>query len=201
VIVDADACARAGWPLVAAAEACLNGGARFVQVRAKNFGSGELLNAVRAIVAMARRAGATTIVNDRPDVARMAEADGVHLGQTDLPPSAARGIVGAAAIVGRSTHTPAQIDAAVREPIDYVAIGPVFATSTKATGYEAVGLTMVERAARSGRPVVAIGGITIETAASVIGAGASSVAVISDLFATGDPEGRVREYIARLERI
>lgn len=200
-IVDADAAARAGWAFVAVAEACLNGGARFIQVRGKSLASGELLDATRAIVALARRAGATTIVNDRADVAKMAAADGVHLGQTDLPPHAARAVLGPGAIIGRSTHTAAQIDAALREPIDYLAIGPVFATSTKATGFDAVGLPMVERAARSGRPIVAIGGITIETAASVIKAGASSVAVISDLLATGDPERRVREYIARLERI
>jgi thiamine-phosphate pyrophosphorylase len=128
-------------------------------------------------------------------------ADGVHLGQDDLAPSAARPIVGDAAIIGRSTHTETELDAAAKEPVDYVAIGPVFGTATKATGHDAVGLEMVRRATRTGRPVVAIGGITLDTAASVIAAGAASVAVISDLLATGDPESRVRAYVERLARI
>jgi thiamine-phosphate pyrophosphorylase len=98
-------------------------------------------------------------------------------------------------MIGRSTHTEAQIEAAAREPVDYIAIGPVFGTSTKDTGYGAVGLELVTRAARSGRPVVAIGGITLDTAKAVLGAGAASVAVIADLLATGDPTARVRQWI------
>jgi len=126
----------------------------------------------------------------------------VHVGQDDLPPAAARAIVGSDAIVGVSTHTSAQIDRALAEPVSYVALGPVFGTTTKATGYEAVGLEMVraaaERAARRGLPLVAIGGITLATAASVIAAGAASVAVIGDLLATGDPRAQVQEYVLRL---
>jgi thiamine-phosphate diphosphorylase len=104
--------------------------------------------------------------------------------------------------IGLSTHTPAQIQAAIAEPIDYVAIGPVFSTSTKATGHDTVGLSGVsEAAALAGptrTPVVAIGGITLERAPDVIRAGAASVAVIADLFRTGDPASRVRAYLDRL---
>jgi thiamine-phosphate pyrophosphorylase len=190
--------ARAGWTAAALADAFLDGGVRFLQLRAKSLSGADFLDAAREIVALAHRRGASLIVNDRADIARLAGADGVHLGQDDLPPAAARAIVGPSAMIGRSTHTVAQLEAAAREPVDYVAIGPVFGTATKATGYDAVGLDMVRRAAAFGRPLVAIGGITIDNAASVIAAGAASVAVISDLFATGDPAQRAREFLERL---
>jgi thiamine-phosphate pyrophosphorylase len=133
-------------------------------------------------------------------VAACVGADGVHVGQDDLPTAAVRRIVGPDAIVGRSTHTRAQIDAALGEPISYLAVGPVFSTTTKDTGYESVGLDLVAYAARRAArvPVVAIGGITLERAASVRDAGASAIAVISDLFAGGDVAARVREYAAIL---
>jgi thiamine-phosphate pyrophosphorylase len=108
--------------------------------------------------------------------------------------------MGPGAVVGVSTHTVAQIEAAVREPITYIAVGPVFGTYTKDTGYTAVGLELVSRAVllAGQTPVVAIGGITLENAASVIEAGASSVAVIGDLLATGDPRGRARAFLQSL---
>jgi thiamine-phosphate pyrophosphorylase len=203
-IVDADVAARAGWTLVDLASACLVGGATFLQVRAKHAASGWLLDTAAAIVERARAAGAIVIVNDRADVARLAHADGVHVGQDDLAPAAARALLPDTAIVGLSTHTPDQIEAAIAQPISYLAIGPVFSTSTKATGYDAVGLDRVRHAAGRGRtrqiPVVAIGGITLDTAASVLQAGATSVAVIGDLLCTGDPERRVREYLRQLQR-
>jgi thiamine-phosphate pyrophosphorylase len=140
------------------------------------------------------------IVNDRADLAALARAAGVHVGQDDLAPAAARELVGASAIVGLSTHTPGQIEGALTQPITYVAIGPVFGTSTKDTGYTAVGLDMVKTAARLARglPVVAIGGITLETAPAVLEAGAACVAVIGDLVAGGDPRGQVAAYIRAL---
>ena len=126
----------------------------------------------------------------------------MHVGQDDLSPAAARDLVGPDAIVGLSTHTSEQIDKALREPISYLAIGPIFATPTKTTGYDPVGMMQVKTAAARARPhrlpVVAIGGITLETAADVIAAGATSVAAISDLLSTGDPEQRVRAYLHRL---
>jgi thiamine-phosphate pyrophosphorylase len=156
-------------------------------------------------VAISAPAGAQLIVNDRADVARLAGAAGVHLGQADLSPDAARRVVGPDRMVGLSTHTIAQLDAAVREPVDYVAIGPVFGTASKATGYDAIGLAMVEQAAARaharGLHVVAIGGITLERAADVVRAGADAVAVISDLLRTGDPRARVREYLERLSLV
>jgi thiamine-phosphate pyrophosphorylase len=128
-------------------------------------------------------------------VARLSGAAGVHVGQDDLPAQAARAQLGPAAIVGVSTHTIEQIDVAVREPVSYIAVGPVFGTVTKQTGYEAVGLDLVQKAAaRSHLPVVAIGGITLEQAAAVIEAGAAAVAVIGDLLAGNDPRQRVAAY-------
>ena len=203
-ILDTDACARAGWQPLDVARAFLAGGARFLQLRAKSLSGREFLDLASAVASLAHREQATLIVNDRADIARLAEADGVHVGQEDLSPAAVRAIAGDTAVVGLSTHTIEQIAAAVSQPVTYIAVGPVFGTSTKATGYEQVGLAMVREAAKRasarGLPLVAIGGITLENAASVIEAGAASVAVISDLLATGDPEARVRAYRDRLWR-
>ena len=109
----------------------------------------------------------------------------MHVGQDDLPPAQARRLLGEDAVIGVSTHTPAQVEAALREPITYLAVGPVFATRTKDTGYQAVGLEFVSAVVRMAGsvPVVAIGGITLENASSVIAAGAAAVAVIGDLLA------------------
>jgi len=203
-IVDVDAASRAGWRPVDLAAAFLNGGARFLQLRAKTIGSGAFLDTASAIVELTRSCAATLVVNDRADIARLADAGGVHVGQDDLAPSAARALVGPAAIVGLSTHTVEQIDRAVTEPVTYVAVGPVFGTTTKDTGYNRIGLEMVRaaaaRASARGLPLVAIGGITVQTARSVIDAGAASVAVIGDLLAGGDPERRTRQFLEALER-
>ena len=199
-IVDADVASRAGWPLLELAGAILEGGARFLQLRAKQMSGAELLETAAQIVALARPHDAIVIVNDRADIAALSGASGVHLGQDDLAPRAARRIVGDRATIGRSTHNEAQIDAALREPVDYIAVGPVFDTMTKATGYQAVGLDLVRYAARAQRPVVAIGGITLERAPAAIAAGAQSVAVVSDLLTGGDPRARVRAFVDRLAR-
>ena len=195
---------RAGWAPLDLAAAYLRGGARFLQLRAKSMPGAELLATASAVVQLAHRHQAQVIINDRADIARLADADGVHVGQEDLSPAAVRGLIGDTAMVGLSTHTTDQLDRALREPVTYVAVGPVFGTATKATGYERVGLEMVRDAARRasalGLPLVAIGGITLENAASVRDAGAVSVAVISDLLSTGDPEARVRAYIERFSR-
>ena len=204
-ILDADIASRAGWTPRDLAAAYVQGGARFLQIRAKHAPSGWLLDLAETVVTMGRSIGALVVVNDRADVARLADASGVHLGQDDLAPAAARGIVGAECLIGLSTHTVGQLDAAVLEPIDYVAIGPVFGTVSKATGYDAVGLPLVREAAararRRGIPLVAIGGITLDRAADVLDAGADAIAVISDLMSTGDPEVRVRDYLARLAEL
>jgi len=199
-IVDEDVAARAGLDPVGLAERFLRGGARLLQLRAKRAPSGRLLEWARAIAARAREAGAAFVVNDRADVARMAGC-GVHVGQDDLPPAAVRRLAGPDVLVGLSTHTLAQIEAGLREPVSYLAVGPVYGTATKETGYAAVGLDLVREAARRAGtlPVVAIGGITLERAPEVIAAGAAAVAVISDLVAGGDPEARARAFVAALE--
>jgi thiamine-phosphate pyrophosphorylase len=197
-IVDVDLARAAGWAPLDLARAYLAGGARFLQIRAKQLGGAALLDLASAVVAAAKPEGAIVIVNDRADVARLARADGVHLGQEDLSPQAARAILGADAMIGRSTHSVTQLEAAAREPVDYVAVGPVFATSTKETGYAPVGLELVRRAAEGRRPVVAIGGISLENAAQVLTAGATSVAVISDLLSTRDPVARVAAFLKAL---
>jgi thiamine-phosphate pyrophosphorylase len=195
-IVDVDVAARAGWDPLDLARAFLDGGARCLQVRAKHLASALLLELSRAVVAAARTFDAAVIVNDRADVAWLAGAAGVHVGQDDLSPADARAVVGPHAVVGYSTHTLAQFERALREPASYLAIGPVFGTVTKQTGYDAVGLALVEAAARMApeRPIVAIGGVTLENAASAWAAGAHSVAVIGDLLAAGDPRARVASY-------
>src|SRR5262245_58843428 len=190
VICDADVCQRAGWTLVDFAAACIDGGATLLQVRAKTMSSGAMLDATQAIVTRANPANALVIVNDRADVARAAGAAGVHVGQEDLTPGQARIVVGAEMVVGFSTHTMEQLERAFDEPISYAAIGPIFGTGTKATGYDAVGLDHLQRGAAQAAarqkpvPIVAIGGITLERAPSVIAAGAASAAVISDLLTT-----------------
>ena len=164
--------------------------------------SGPFLDLAVSIVEESRKASAMLIINDRADLAVLSHADGLHVGQADLTPQDSRKVIGASAVLGLSTHTKEQWDAAVTEPVSYIAIGPVFGTGTKSTGYDAVGLTIVRQAAAAaaerGLPAVAIGGITINTANSVIDAGASSVAVISELL-KGDPEIRCREFLQALK--
>jgi thiamine-phosphate pyrophosphorylase len=197
-IVDVDLCRARGLDADAVAEAMLRGGARLIQVRDKGSGAGDMLARVDRLVALARPRDALVIVNDRADVAWLAGAAGVHVGQDDLQPSHVRRIAGDRLAIGLSTHTPAQIDAAAGEPVDYIAVGPVFGTATKHTGYDPVGLDSIRNArAHTTLPIVAIGGITIHTAAEVLAAGASAVAVISDLLVS-DPERRVRQYLAEL---
>lgn len=183
----------------------MDGGATLLQIRAKRAASRAFLADADIVVSRAAQAGALVIINDRADVARLCGATGVHVGQDDLSPADVRVVIGAGALVGLSTHTPEQLAAAVQQPVDYVAIGPVFASATKDTGYAAVGLDLVRRAVDMANPVqlpvVAIGGITLERAHEVLAAGASSVAVVADLFATNDPANRVRAYLDRLSRV
>jgi thiamine-phosphate pyrophosphorylase len=199
-IVDVDTAGRAGWAPAKLTRALLDGGARFLQIRAKQLASGPFLDLCDAVVRLAAGYDAIVIVNDRVDLARLAGAAGVHVGQDDLPPSGARAQLGPDAIVGYSTHSLAQVEEALREPVSYLAVGPIFGTRTKETGYDAVGVELVTAAAQraKGRPIVAIGGITLETAPAVIDAGASSVAVISDLLTGGDPAAQVRRFVDRI---
>jgi thiamine-phosphate pyrophosphorylase len=177
------------------ARAMLRGGARLLQLRLKAATSRDLLAAARALRGLTREAGAL----HRADIARAAAADGVHLGQDDLPPAAARAILGPRSIVGVSTHDVAQARAAAAAGADYLGVGPVFTTSTKPDALAARGTALV-RAVRETVtvPLVAIGGITPDAAAGVRAAGADAVAMIGALVRAGDVEGAVRDTLARL---
>jgi thiamine-phosphate pyrophosphorylase len=194
-------CAAAGRAPIDVARAFLSAGARSMQLRCKAMASGAFLDLAGAIQADAAASGATLIVNDRADITALSGAAGLHVGQTDLSPADARVVIGDTAILGLSTHTREQWEAALREPISYLAIGPAFGTATKSTGYEAIGVELVKLASTAasacGVPTVAIGGITLENASSVIDAGAASVAVISDLL-KGNPQTRCREFLRAL---
>jgi len=173
------------------AEQCarlVKGGSRFLQIREKRMLSNAFFEAAEAALTIARRNDAKLIINDRVDIARVLGAAGVHLGQDDLPPEKAREILGETAIIGFSTHSVAQALEAVRRPVDYIAIGPVFATSTKENPDAVVGLAGVRkvREAIGAFPLVAIGGIDLENYREVLKAGADSVAVIKGLLAEPD---------------
>jgi thiamine-phosphate pyrophosphorylase len=198
-VLDVELAAARGWQPFDLARAFLDGGARLLQLRAKHLGSASLLALSERLVSLARSYDADVIVNDRADVARMAGAAGVHVGQEDVMARDARRIVGPHAVVGLSTHTVQQVEAAAAEPVSYIAVGPIFGTTTKDTGYTAVGVELVAAAAARapGVPVVAIGGIDLARAPAVLAAGAASVAVISDLL-TPDPTTRIRRYIELL---
>src|SRR5262245_5843847 len=151
-IVDVDVCARTGWMPADLARAYLAGGARLLQLRAKQLASGAMLDLAAEIARDAQTAGGELIVNDRADVAVLAGAAGVHVGQEDLSPADVRRVSGEHLVVGLSTHSTAQIEAALQQPISYLAIGPVFMTATKATGYSERGLEAVSSAVRLASP-------------------------------------------------
>ncbi|MDX6692415.1 MAG: thiamine-phosphate pyrophosphorylase [Blastocatellia bacterium] len=157
------------------------GGAAFVQLREKHQSPREFYRAAADALAVARRLKMRLIINDRVDIALAIGADGVHLGQDDLPPAAARELLGDDAIIGFSTHTLEQALAAAQLPVDYIALGPIFNTSSKGNPDALVGLDGLRKVRRAVGPMslVAIGGITFETAAATLAAGADSIAVIS----------------------
>ena len=185
---------RWGRGPVEQARAACAAGVPVVQLRAKHATDRQVLDWARAIRALTRDAGTRFVVNDRFDLALAAEADAVHLGQGDLPPDALPRDVRARLAVGRSTHDRAQLEAAAAEDVDYVAFGPVFGTTSKASEYTARGLEALAEAARrvAPRPLVAIGGIRLEHTAALAAAGAAGFAVISEVAATPDPEAAAR---------
>ncbi|HMS08328.1 MAG TPA: thiamine phosphate synthase [Pyrinomonadaceae bacterium] len=163
-------------------------GATLIQLREKHLPADEFYEEAVKAVSAAREAGVVLLINDRVDIAKMTGADGVHLGQDDLPPAAARELLGPDAIIGFSTHSLAEAIAAASEPVDYIAFGPIFPTDTKSDTEPVVGL---ERFAeiRNTLPkmqLVAIGGINADNIAAVIEAGADSAAVISSAVAEGE---------------
>jgi len=188
-----------------AARAILDGGARILQFRHKGVFSREVFETARAVADLCRAAGAIFIVNDRADVAMILHA-GVHLGQTDLAPGDARRILGENVLIGLSTHYEAQLRAAASEPVDYVALGPIFGTTSKDRPDPTVGVEELRRLRRlTSKPLVAIGGITRGNALPVFEAGADSIAVIGDLLAgcasAADIRRRTEEWLQLTNRL
>lgn len=180
------------------------GGATLIQLREKSLSPVEFFQHAKSAVEFARRGPIRIIINDRFDIALATKADGVHLGQDDLTPEAARRILGSDAIIGYSTHNLEQARYALSLPIDYLAIGPIFATSSKTDTEPIVGLEGLRSVAAiaTGLPIVAIGGITVANAPAVIAAGASSVAVLSALLTQNSSiSQRTRDLIETLDGV
>lgn len=193
VITSADFAGRTHEEVAAAA---LAGGATVVQLRDKRLPAASLHQVACRLREITRRAGVPLIVNDRVDVALAADADGVHLGPDDLPLAAARRVLGPRRIIGASVETVAEAIRAEREGADYLGVGPVYATATKADAGPAVGVQRVAAVVRAvGIPVVGIGGITSDNAAEVIRAGAAGVAVISAVAAAPDMAAAARALL------
>lgn len=175
------------------AKAAAEGGAGCVQLRDKNLPGRQLFEVARALRRIASRRGMLFIVNDRIDVALASEADGAHVGQDDMPMRAARRLMGRDAVIGVSAASVEEAVKAQADGADYVGLGPIFSTATKADAGEAVGLEMITKVKRAVRiPVVAIGGIAIANAADVAAAGADSAAVISAVVCAPDMAEAVR---------
>lgn len=196
-ILDTGVAASHGMGAVDAARELLQAGIRILQIRHKGFFSREILDTIETVSEMCRAAGALFVVNDRADIARLTGA-ALHLGQDDLPPSDARKITGPDLPIGFSTHNEQQLRAAASEPVDYLAIGPIFGTATKENPDPVVGIDELRRLRPlTDRPLVAIGGITRSQAAAVLAAGADSIAVIGDLFSQrGSLRARAVEWLA-----
>ena len=181
------------------ATALLAGGARLLQLRLKAATSRETHTAAARIATLARAAGALFLVNDRPDIARAVDADGTHLGQEDVSVAAARRVLGSGRTVGVSTHDVDEARAAAAAGADYVGVGPIYATGSKVNALAPRGLDLVRAVRAAVRcPIVAIGGITPETAPAVRAAGADAVAMIGALVRAPDPAAAVRRTLAGL---
>jgi len=200
-ILDSETLERRGIGFAAAASALLEGGAGILQVRHKGHWSREFFEAARDVARLCREAGVPLVVNDRADFALLLEA-GLHVGQDDLTPRDARKLVGSEPLLGFSSHNVKQLCAAGGEPVDYVAFGPVFPTTSKSNPDPVVGVTEVRRCRTLiDKPLVAIGGITRQTAPAVLEAGADSVAVISDLIPEPATPKSLRERMEEWQRI
>lgn len=191
-----DAAQTGDRSLTEVGEILLAAGVRLIQYRDKQASSRQLYEAGCQIAEQVRRAGGLFIVNDRADVARAVRADGVHLGQGDLPVELARRSLEPGKLVGCSTHDLVQVREADQSSADYIAFGPIFPTESKAKPDAVVGLAGLREARQATRkPLVAIGGITLATAREVTEAGADSVAVIADLLKAADIGARAREFL------
>jgi len=187
-------------PETECAQKLVDAGVRLLQYRNKGASARGLFECSKRLSSLLVPQGVTFLVNDRADVASAVEASGVHVGQEDLRAEAARSVIGTGKLLGVSTHNLDQFKDAAATSADYVAVGPVFSTSTKANPDPVVGIEFIRRVRLlTDKPIVAIGGITLDRAAEVIRAGADSVAVVSDIFLAPDPGQRARQYIELLE--
>jgi len=200
-ILDTETLAQHGIALDTAAAALLEGGAGILQVRQKGHWTRQVFESARQVACLCREAGAVLVVNDRADFAMLLEG-GLHIGQEDLAPRDARKLIGPDALLGFSSHNLEQLSAAGGEPVDYVALGPVYPTSSKHNPDPVVGVDEVRRLRPLiEKPLVAIGGITRANAAGVLNAGADSVAVISDLVPQSPTARSLRERMEEWQRI
>lgn len=200
-ILDRDLLRARGLEPITVLDAWLEAGVRLVQLRAKSLGFGAMLHLAEMLARRCEGTGALFLVNDRADVARLSGAAGVHLGQDDLAPPAARQLLALGQYLGVSTHDRTQVASALAQEPDYVAIGPVFATTTKVRPDPVIGLAGVREAAEilrdTGRPLVAIGGITLASAREVLAAGADSIAVAAGLLSQS-PSDRIDAWLAEV---
>ena len=196
VILDA---ALLAVPETECAQKHADAGVCMLQYRHKSASSRELLESSARLSGLLVPRGVTLIVNDRPDVVFLAGASGVHVGQEDLEVEQARSVVGPGKLVGVSTHNLKQFQRATATSADYIAVGPIFSTSTKERPDPVVGTEFIRQVrALTNKPIVAIGGITLARASEVIQAGADSIAVISDILRAADPGARARQYVELL---
>ena len=188
-----------GVPAERLLRAAIAGGVGMVQLREKNLDDGRLLESAIACARLCRELGVPFIVNDRVDIALACNADGVHVGQDDLPVAAVRALLGERAIIGLSTHSREQIDEAANLAVDYIGVGPVFATPTK-PGRDGVGPELIRYAAkRAAQPFFAIGGVDQTTIAEVVRAGARGVSVLRCISHAVDPQRAARELLERID--
>lgn len=186
--------------LAAFLASCIAGGVDVVQLRDKTLDARAVVARARVAAGVCRDLGVLFILNDRPDLALEAGADGVHVGQDDAPPALARRILGPEAIVGLSTHAASELDASIGEPVDYISAGPVTATPTK-PGRPGTGLGYVTYAtARAGRPVFVTGGVAPETIGPMAEAGASQFVVVRWLTEAADPKAAAQALRAAIDR-
>ncbi|MBK9168529.1 MAG: thiamine phosphate synthase [Bryobacterales bacterium] len=194
-ILDTASLTARGCPLEDAARAVLDAGARILQIRHKGHWHRDLYAAAQRVRDACQAAGAQLIANDRADFALLLGA-GLHIGQNDLPPPLARNLTGPDCLIGFSTHNATQLIAASQEPVDYLALGPVFPTGSKMKPDPTVGVGSLSRLrSLTARPLVAIGGITRENARAVLNAGADSIAVIGDLLPDPATPASIRQRV------
>jgi thiamine-phosphate pyrophosphorylase len=200
-ILDTGVLDRVGLSMVGAGTALLDAGVKILQVRHKEHFDRKTFEAARDLAARCRGTGALLVINDRADVAVLLDA-GLHVGQDDLPAPQARSLIGQGRMLGLSTHNEAQLLASNAEPVDYAAIGPMFETGSKRNPDPRVGAGELARLrSMTMRPVVAIGGITLENCGAVLQGGADSVAVIGGLFPAGCTAASLRRRAEEWMRV